>query len=223
MNVKLLVDISVLFTYLAFIVGLIRYRYFTREIKTFFYFVVFGVITEIYTRFHQHFIAKITTPIGHFYFPIAFLILAIFYMQVLENFIKPVYFIIIISVFELYCILNPIFIQSLYEYSSLVGAVGALFVFLFSVAFFIKVVTEAKIEKLSHEPLIWINTALLVYYSFNFLFFALYNLRILASMKVAVLAAVFFSIFNLLFYLIISVGFFITKKKQVKSKHFNKH
>lgn len=212
MSIFQLVKFSIIFNYLAFIIGIFRYKYFTKELKIFFYFVAFGVLTEIYTMFHQHFIMKFTTPIGHFYFPIAFLILIIFYYQLLNNFIKPIYFFIVVVIYEVYCIINPIFIQGLLEYSSLVGAIGTLIVFIFSVVFFVKVMSEAKIEKLSHEPLIWINTAILVYYSFNFFYFSLYNLRIIASVEMAKIVTVFFGVFNLLFYLIISVGFLKAKK-----------
>lgn len=212
MSILQLLKFSVLLNYLAFIIGIFRYKYFTKELKIFFYFVAFGVLTETYTMFHQHFIMKSTTPIGHFYFPIAFLILTVFYYQLLNKFIKPIYFFIVIGVYEVYCIINTIFIQSLFEYSSLVGAIGALIVFIFSVVFFIKVMTEAKIEKLSREPLIWINTAVLVYYSFNFFFFSLYNLRVIASIELAKVASGFFGVFNLFFYSIIIVGFFIARK-----------
>ncbi len=213
MNGLQLIKFSILFNYLAFILGLLHYKYFNKELKTFFYFVAFGVLTEIYTKFHQHFIMKSTTPIGHFYFPIAFLILTLFYYRLLNKFIKPIYFFVVSIIYLLYCIINPVFIQSLNEYSSLVGAIGALLVFLFSVIYFIKIMLEAKIEKLSHEPLIWINTAVLIYYSFNFFYFSLYNLRIIESLEMAKLVAVFFGVFNLFFYLIISVGFAISKRK----------
>ncbi len=212
-----LVKISIIFNFLAFVIGIFRFKYFNRELKTIFYFVAFGVLTETYTKFHQHFIMKSTTPIGHFYFPVAFLILTIFYYQLLHTFIKPIYFIIVIVAYEIYCIINPIFIQSLFEYSSLVAAVGTLFIFIFSVTFFVKVMSEAKIEKLSHEPLIWINTAVLIYYSFNIFFYSMYNLRLIVSVEMAKMAVIFFAVFNMLFYLIITVGFVITKKKQIYS------
>lgn len=212
MSVLQLVKFSILLNYLAFIIGILRYKYFSKELKIFFYFVGFGVLTEAYTKFHQHFIMKSTTPIGHFYFPIAFLILTVFYYQLLNKFIKPIYFFIVIGVYEVYCIINPVFIQGLLEYPSLTGAIGTLIVFVFSVAFFIKVMVEAKIQKLSREPLIWINTAVLVYYSFNFFFFSLYNLRAIASIELAKLAGGFFAVFNFLFYSIITVGFLISRK-----------
>ncbi len=212
----LILKISVLFNYAAFIVGCIQYKYFTKEIKTFFYFVAFGVLTEIYTKFHQFFWMKNTMPIGHFYYPASTLILGLFYLQVLRNFIKPVYILTILFAFISYSIINSIFIQGLFEYASLVASIGALIIFLFSVAFFTKIMVEAKITKLSAEPLVLINSVLLIYYAGNFFYYILYNLRLLASMEIAILAVKFFGVLNLVLYLVIIVSFLMANKKIVK-------
>jgi len=211
--------INALTNLLAFIVGLIYYKYFSKEIKIVFYFVAFGVLTETYTKIHQHFIIKNTMPIGHFYFPIAFLIMGLFYVEVLKDFIKPKYTLTLLILFETYCLLNTLFIQSLFEYPSLEGSIGAMIMFLFSVAFFTKVMVEAEIRKLSEEPLIWINTAVLIYYATNFFYHSLYNIRLNASLDIAVLSVLIFSGLNILFYLIIIIGFIKAKKvKLAKTK-----
>jgi hypothetical protein len=205
--------------FIAFIVGLIYFKRFSSELKTVFYFVAFGVITETYTKFHQYFIMKNTMPIGHFYFPLAFLIMALFYMQVLKDFIKPKYILIPIILFETYCLINTLFIQSLFEYASLEASIGAMILFLFSVAFFTKVMVEAKILKLSEEPLIWINTAVLIYYAANFFYHSLFNVRLNASLEIALLSVKIFAGLNILFYLIIIIGFLKAKKlKLAKAK-----
>jgi len=213
----LIAKINALTNLLAFIIGIFYYKYFTKEIKTIFYFVAFGVLTEMYSRLHYHFIMKNQMPIGHLYFPIAFLIVAIFYIQVLKDFIKPVFLYTVIILFESYCLINSLFIQNILEYPSIEGAVGAMIIFLFSVTWFTKVMVEAKIVKLTNEPLVWINSAFLIYYTGGFFYHSLYNLRINASLEVAVLAIKMFSVLNLLFYLIITIGF-ITAKKQIRQK-----
>lgn len=206
------IKINWLTNLIAFIIGLFLYKRFPKEIKTVFYFVAFGVLTESYYRIHMHFIMKNGMPIGHFYFPVAIFIAGMFYKQILNDFVKPKYIIGIIVIYEIYCIINPIFIQGLFEYPSLTGSIGALIIFLFSVAFFVKVMVDANITKLSAEPLIWINTAFLIYYTVGFFYHSLYNLRTTASMEVAVFAIRIFAILNLLFYLIISIAFILTVK-----------
>ncbi len=202
--------------YAAFFIGIALYRNFPREIKTIFYFVALGVLTETFARLFMHFVMKNAMPIGHFYFPIAFLLAGWFYIQVLNGFIKPLYIVIVIAMFEVYSVINSVFIQSLFEFASLVGSIGSMLIFMFSIAFFIKVMIEAKIVKLSGEPLIWINTAFLIYYTFNFFYYSLYNLRIIASPEVTQIAIRFFSLMNLLFYLIISIAFLMHRKKNFR-------
>jgi hypothetical protein len=205
-----LIKLNALTNFLAFFIGIIFYKRFPKEIKTIFYFVAFGVLTETYYRIHFYLIMKNGMPIGHFYFPVAIFIAVMFYKQILTGFIKPVWIIAIVVLYEIYCIINPIFVQGLFQYPSITGSIGSLIVFLLSVAYFVKVMVEAKIKKLSVEPVIWINSAFLIYYTVGFFYHSLYNLRTTASMEVALFAIKFFSSLNLLFYLIISIAFILT-------------
>lgn len=203
---------------IAFIIGIFYYKSFPKEVKTIFYFVAFGVFTQLYMKIHQHFIMQNTMIIGHFYFPIVFFILSIFYIQVLKGFVKPVYLYITIILFETYCVINSLFIQSLFEYPSIEAAIGATIIFLFSITWFTKIMIEARIEKLADEPLVWINSAILIYYTGNFFYFSLYNLIVNASLDVAILVAKLFTVLNLFFYLIIAIGFLKVKgAKSAKS------
>jgi hypothetical protein len=214
-----ILKISILLNYAAFIVGCIQYKYFTKEIKIIFYFVSFGVLTEIFTKFYQFFWMKNTMPIGHFYFPASTLILGLFYLHVLRNFVRPVYILTILIAFIIYSLINSIFIQGLFEYASLVASIGALIVFIFSVAFFTKIMVDAKITKLSAEPLVWINSVLLFYFAGNFFYYSLYNLRLLASMETALLAIKFFGVLNLILYVVIAISFLMAKNKPTKHLH----
>jgi hypothetical protein len=207
--------INALTNLIAFIVGLIYYKYFSKEIKIVFLFVTFGVFTEIFSKIYQHFWMQNTGPIGHFYFSVAFFIMGMFFLVTLKDFIKPVYILIPIILFEIFSLINVIFIQDLFEFPSLTGSIGAMILFLFSVAFFTKVMTEAKILKLSEEPLIWINTAVLIYYTGNFIFYALLNYAYSYSREFALLTGKFFSYVNLLFYLLITIGFYKVKLKKM--------
>lgn len=209
--------ISTLTNLIAFIIGCIYFKYFSKEIKIVFYFVTFGAATEIFTLFYKHFWMQNTGPIGHFYFSVSFFIMGMFFLMTLKDFIKPVYILSLIISFEVLSLINVLFIQDLYEFPSLTGSLGAMILFLFSVAFFTKVMTEAKILKLSEEPLIWINSAALIYYTGNFIFYALLNYANTYSREFAVLTVKFFSYVNLLFYLLIAIGFWKVKKvKQYK-------
>jgi hypothetical protein len=211
-----IVKINALTNLIAFIVGCIYFKYFSKEIKIVFYFVAFGLVTEIILRFYKYFWIQNTAPIGHFYFPLAFFIMGMFFLVILKDFIKPAYILGLIISFEVLSLINVLFIQSLLEFPSLIGSIGAMILFLFSVAFFTKVMTEAKILKLAQDPLIWINSGVLIYYTANFIFYALLNYANSYSREFAVLMVIFFSYVNLLFYLLLAIGFW--KVKKVNSK-----
>ncbi len=214
-----IIKINAITNLVAFIIGSLQYKYFSKELKIIYYFVAFGIFTEVFTKFFKIFVMRNTMPIGHFYFPIAFLLAGLFYTRILEGFIKPVYLISIIIMFEVYAIINSVFVQSLFEYASLVGAIGSMLIFMFAVAFFVKVMNEAKINKLSREPLIWINTAILIYFTFNFFYYSLFNLLVSTSKEAIVIAVLFFSGINLLFYFLIGIAFLIYRKINIRYKH----
>lgn len=204
-----IVKFNAITNFIAFFIGLVLYRNFPKEIKVVFYFVTLGAITEISARLFMHYVMKNAMPIGHVYFPLSVLIVGLFYLQILKGFVKPVYVLSLVILFEIYSIVNTVFIQSIFEYASLVGSIGSLLIFMMAVTYFIKVMVESKITNLLKEPLIWINTGFLLYYTSNFFYHSLYNLRIKASMEVTEIAVKFFSFNNLLFYLILSVAFLL--------------
>lgn len=207
-----LFKIAAITNVIAFLTGIIFYKNFPKEIRTIFYFVVLGVLTQLYMKLHEAFIMKNTVMIGHFYYPIAFLLLGIFYIQVLKDFVKPIYLISVIVLLETYCFINSFFIQSIFEYPSVEVSIVAMILFLFSILWFTKVMVEGKIVKLSSEPVIWINSAILIYYAGSFFYHSFYNLIVISSIDIALLVAKLFTVLNLLFYSIITVGFLKVKR-----------
>ncbi len=66
---------------------------------------------------------------------------------------------------------------------------------------------EAQIKKLANEPLIWINTAILIYFSANLFFYALFNLILEYSVKFSRITVIYLSVVNGVFYVLIAIGF----------------
>ncbi len=71
---------------------------------------------------------------------------------------------------------------------------------------------EAKIMKLADEPLIWINTALLIYFTGNLFFYILFNVILEASRAFSKITVQYYSGLMALFYILIAIGFFKAKK-----------
>ncbi|WP_303923568.1 hypothetical protein [Draconibacterium sediminis] len=76
---------------------------------------------------------------------------------------------------------------------------------------------EAKIMSLWDEPLIWINGALLIYYSGNLFFTVLFNLILEYSREFSKITVVSFSVILTLFYVLVTIGFSKAGGKMIKT------
>lgn len=196
-------------------IGIIRYHHFGKGIKFFFWFVVTGTITEISNYTSIYFLhLKNTMPIGHLYITVSFFFVAVFYLHELKGFIRKQILIPVIALFELFSIINMFLIQSPYSFPSISGASGALILIIASILLFSKIMIEGKIKKLAEEPIIWINSAVLIYYSSNFFYYILFNVILGFSRDFSVSTTTIFSLIYGVFNLIIAVGFWKSKQKR---------
>ncbi len=201
---------------IPFFIGIFKYRQFGKDLRFIFYFVVFGTITEIVTRIIIFFGATNTLPVTHFYLMIEFLVLGLFYRDVLWNILPKRIMLIIIVLFEVYCLINTFFLQSVFEYPSVVQAVSKLLLVGFSILFFYKVMIETSVPNLWKEPLIYINIAILVYYSGNLFYSLLFNLILEYSREFSKITVYYFAGLMTLFYILIAVGFWEAGKSPIK-------
>ncbi len=145
-------------------------------------------------------------PLGHLYISISFIFLALFYMHELKGLINKKIILAIIILFELFCLTNVILFQSYLSYPSVPGALSALILVTFAVFLFASILREGKIKKLSDSSLIWINSAVLLYFSGNFFFYTLYNFILNYSSEFLFRVLDFFRILNAVFYILIAIG-----------------
>lgn len=197
------------------VVGIIRYKKLSTEFRFVFYFVLLGAVTELFTDFYKAHFFRNTMPIGHVYIPASILIIALMYRSLLKGFLNRSIYYSILAVLVVFSLFNPLFLQSIWEFPNITGAFGALIVIIFSVLFFYKIMVEARTERLFSEPLVWINTMVLVYFTGNFFFYVLFNLNVADSLTFAGLTVRFFGIMNLILYFVF--GYFILTFNQQKT------
>lgn len=82
---------------------------------------------------------------------------------------------------------------------------------IFTILYFARVMIEAKIRKLSAEPLIWINTALLIWYASSFFYFITFNVLLTYSREFLGLTVTYYGLSNLILYALVSIGFMKTR------------
>lgn len=194
--------------FVPFIAGTYYYKRLQISHKFLYAFVCSGVLTEITSRFIKKVLeVKNNMPLGHIYITISFILISLFYLYELKGFIKEKFIIGIIITFTMFSVINVSFIQSYYSYPSITGAISALFLVLFAIMLFTRIMTEAKIKMLSKSSLTWINSAVLIYYSGNFFFYILFNILLNYSEEFTYKTLNFFSVLYLIFYLLIAKGF----------------
>ncbi|QIA07239.1 hypothetical protein [Draconibacterium halophilum] len=198
---------------IPFFIGIYRFSHFNKALRLVFYFVVFGTITEIVTRIFIYLGVTNTMPVILLYLMVVFFILGLFYSLILEDILRKRLVIILIILFELYCLVNTIFLQSIYEYPALPQSISKIILVGFSILFFYKVMTEARIPNLWKEPLIYINLAILIYYAGNLFYSLLFNLILDYSREFSKITVYYSDLLMTLFYVLIAIGFWKADRK----------
>ncbi len=153
-------------------------------------------------------------PQGNVYYLGEFLLLGLYYRQLLKDRFKSWVFLIIISLFITASLVNLLLFKSWFEYPAVLQTVSKIFLMGFSLLYFYKVMDEAKIRNLWKEPTIYINVAVLVYYSGNLFFSLLFNLILEYSREFSRITMHYFSLLNALFYVLIALGFWRAKSSR---------
>ena len=192
---------------IPFFIGIYRYKHLDKGLRLFFYFVVYGTVNEIVIRIFISLGGNNTMPFSHLYLMAEFLILGLFYSEVLKGILRKRVIITIIVLFELYSVVNTLFLQSVYQYPALPLSISKIFIVGFPILFLYKIMTEARILNLWKEPLIYINLAVLIYYSGNLFHSLLFNLILDYSREFSKITVDYFAALNTLFYILVAIGF----------------
>jgi hypothetical protein len=193
--------------FIPLVVGLFHYKKLTRSHRFLYWFIVVGTLTELANKtLKEIFVMKNNMPLGHLYISISFIFLALFYLFELKSFINKKIIIAVIILYELFCLHNVIFFQSHLAFPSLPGAISSLLLVAFSVLLFAYIMREGEIQVLTDSSLIWINSAVLLYFAGNFFYYSLFNLMLNYSHEFLIRTFIFFSILNSIFYILIAIG-----------------
>jgi len=206
------IDFNWLPVIIPFITGIFYYKYFDVKLRLAFYFVCYGFANEIIVFLLRHLIdIKNTMPSSNLYLLSTFFILCLFYMHVLEGLISKKIIVTVILLFEAISSVYIVKYQGILSYPVFPRAIGTIFILLFSILFFYKVMVEAKIKNLWKEPLIWINLAFLIYYSGSLFYSVLFNLILEYSREFSKLTVIYFSVLILLLYSFSTIGFMYSR------------
>lgn len=112
-------------------------------------------------------------PLLHLYVGIGFLMLAVFYKNVLEGFISGSVIYTVAAVFFILTALNSLFLQSVYTFNSYALTLESVLLIIFSLTTYILLLDKTVKEKRKSmvSSLNWINSGIFIYYVSNLLIF----------------------------------------------------
>lgn len=174
--------------------------------------MVFGTVMQLLSRAMIP-VLKTNLPGMHIYVPIKFFLFSMAYRHFLDGFLnkKVIYGIMII--FISYSVINSLFIQSIYnQFPNFVRAIGIFILAIYAMLWFLKSLREMKITSLRAEPVVWINTGAIIYFSGSFFIFILSNLFLEHSHAILGYSFRVSTFLMNLFYILIAIGFWKTKK-----------
>jgi hypothetical protein len=209
--------ISLAAEFVAVVSGLVNYAKIDKKSIYLVYFVCFALLTEIGLNvLADVFDVKYNLPLLHIYAPIEFLLLSLVYYRHLVGHVNRYVLLAIIVGFGVFCILNPLLLQGWNEYSQ-ARSFSSIILIGFSILYYHKVMVEARVESLSKEPMVWINTAVLFYFAGNLFYNALFKLILEYSREFSKLTTWYFGILNVMFYLLIAIGFYKAGRVQTNT------
>ena len=82
---------------------------------------------------------------------------------------------ILILAFSIFSVINSLFIQSIQTFNTHSRPIGNFIFIIFSISYFYKLLKELKIRYLELNPMFWINTGILIYFSGSLFLFIFSN------------------------------------------------
>lgn len=114
-------------------------------------------------------------PLYHFYAVIEFLLIINIYRTLLSGLFSKLFFIILSVGFIIFSLINTLFFQDLHTFNSNVTTVLGVLVIFIALSYFYALLKEVKYSSLERNPMFWINSGFLIYFSSNLILFYVNN------------------------------------------------
>lgn len=150
------------------------------------------------------------------YYAVIFFLLTWFYYEVLFANTRRILVWIGLAIYLQSFILVTLFVQSFYEYQTLMWLITAVIMIIHSVAYFFYSLTSIQPANLFGYTFTWINTGVLVYFCLNLFLFIIGN-YVLTKLDppVSMLIWSFHNVNNILKNILFAIGIYFYKRKVV--------
>ncbi|AXT52137.1 hypothetical protein D1818_15295 [Aquimarina sp. BL5] len=152
-------------------------------------------------------------PLYHFYAVIEFLLIINIYRKVLSGIFSKNFFVILGVGFGIFSLANTLFFQDLYTFNSNVTTLMGLLVIFFSLSYFYALLKEVKYSALETNPMFWINSGFLIYFSSNLILFFINNNMFKGSTEASYLVWGLHAIVNIVLTIFYTIALWVNPKK----------
>lgn len=205
-----IVPLSVL---LPIIIGILQFKNLSGPARIILWYVLtssfFSAISVIVGRyFHTN-----NMPLVHLYTAAEVVLFTWYYRQLSGTAVKNKFYILLPVLFAILCIVNAVFFQSIYTYSSYTRSVEAIICMLFALNYFAIMASATGDKRTLRQPDFYFNAGIFLYFSGAFILFVFSNFIISnISMHNFLIIWNIHAALILLMYLFFSTGFLLCKK-----------
>lgn len=159
------------------LIAIFKYRHLSSELKIAAWYLFLGGFSNFITSLLAF--NNITNiPVFHFYTALELTLLCIFYKMILGGSVISRYIHPLIVVFLLLCVVNVLFFQNLFTFNSYTKTLEAIIIVFLALAYFKKNLDETAVSTSPQNPVVYINSGVLIYFSGSLIIFVIENLSI---------------------------------------------
>jgi hypothetical protein len=149
-------------------------KYIGRALTVILYYLLVGAVTSIVTVTLAN-LAIPNLPVLHVFTILEFLLFSYFYLLMLKGKTAGRIIRYLMILFPLFCVVNFLFFQSVYHFNTNTRPVEALILMMCSLAYFAQINDTATGAKWTSNPVNWMNTGVLLYFSGALFIFSFSN------------------------------------------------
>ncbi|TSE06412.1 hypothetical protein [Aquimarina algiphila] len=205
--------ISLLIVGLPFIVALFKFKILNKTQIVLFYLLLIIILVEIISLFFWY--KKINNlPIYHLYTIIEFAIISKIYAEELKSIFSKNFFLVLVLMFAVFSVLNTLFFQNIFTFNSNAITVSGLIVIFFALSYFYALLKEVKYRTLESNPMFWINSGFLIYFSSNLILFYMNNTLFKGVTEASLILWGLHAIVNIVLTIFYTIALWVNPKKQ---------
>lgn len=207
---KLIISLATYYIAVPVLVALFRFQRLGVAMKAMAFYVFLGGIIQVTSSYLNA--QKLNNLwLLHLYTPMEFACIVWFYSQVLSGFLKKTVFIGLSLGFTALSVLNSAFLQDTDTFNTYARSLEGILVIVLCLLWCYRTLEEMKIKRLEEDPVFWVNTGFLLYFSGNVLLFAFSNYIVGINRALNLYIWAFHALFSILVYFFITIGLWKAK------------